>query len=251
MAGCAAEPAKPIWEREIVDLTHTFEASTIYWPTAERGFVLHPEFAGVTETGFYYSSNSFTAPEHGGTHVDAPIHFFETGQTLDAVPVDRLIGPGVLVDVESACRQNPDYLVGISDLESWERRHGRIPRGAIVLLRTGHGKFWPDRKAYMGTDEIGADAVPKLHFPGLNAEAATWLAVERSIGAVGLDTPSIDHGPSTEFAAHVNLMAHDVPALENVAHLELLPETGFTVVALPIKIGGGSGGPLRIVAILD
>jgi len=251
LTGCAVEPEVPIWERKIIDLTHAFGTETIYWPTAESGFVLHREAAGITEGGYYYAANSFTAPEHGGTHINAPIHFSETGQTVDAIPIQRLIGPGVLIDVEAACREDRDYRISISDLEAWEQRHGRIPAGAIVLFRTGLGAVWPDRASYLGTDEFGIEATSKLHFPGLGAEAATWLAVERSVGAVGLDTASIDHGPSRLFAAHVNLMKHNVPAFENVAQLDQLPAVGFSVIALPIKIEGGSGGPLRIVAILD
>ena len=172
-------------------------------------------------------------------------------QAVDAIPLERLIGPGVVVDISRACAADRDYLVTVKDFEGWERDHGRIPTGAIVLLRTGFGSYWPDRVRYLGTDERGEQAVPLLHFPGLHPDAADWLAVTREIRAIGLDTASIDHGPSVDFESHVRLFRHSVPAFENVARLERLPPTGFTVIALPMKIAGGTGGPLRIIAALD
>lgn len=240
-------PAEP---RRVVDLTHAFDADTVYWPT-EPGFVLEKEHDGVTDGGYYYAANRFSSPEHGGTHMDAPIHFAKGHRTVDAVPVDQLVGPGVVVDVTAACAKDRDYLVQVGDLEAWEREHGTIPSGAIVLLRTGWGRFWPDRVRYMGTAERGPAAVKKLHFPGLHPDAARFLAAERHIAAVGIDTPSIDHGPSTTFATHVALFERDVPAFENVANLDQLPPKGFTTIALPMKIRGGSGAPLRIIALLE
>lgn len=235
--------------RIVIDLTHAFDEETVYWPTAE-GFRLQVDSKGWTERGYYYEANSFCTAEHGGTHLDAPIHFAEGKHALDQVPPERLIGPGVLVDVTAACAADRDHLVTIAELQAWEAEHGRIPAGAIVLLHTGFGRFWPDRVRYMGTDERGAEAVAKLHFPGLDPNAARWLVLERSIGAIGLDTPSIDHGPSKTFGAHRALFEANVPALENVANLERLPPAGFDVIALPMKIRGGSGGPARIVALL-
>jgi kynurenine formamidase len=247
LAGCAAR--QPLGSGTVVDLTHAFDEKAIYWPTEPLfQHALYTE--GMSEVGHWYASGRLAAAEHGGTHIDAPFHFWRTGSKVDAIPVERLIGPGVVVDVSEACSRDRDYLVTVSDLEEWEARHGRIPEGAIVLLRTGFGAFYPDRARYMGTAELGAEAVPKLHFPGLHPEAARWIAAGRAIGAVGLDTPSIDHGPSTQFASHVALFEQGIPALENVANLDRLPERGFTVIALPMKIGGGTGGPLRIVAVL-
>jgi kynurenine formamidase len=234
----------------VVDLSHAYDADTIYWPT-EPGFVLEKEHDGITPGGYYYAANRFCSPEHGGTHLDAPIHFAKGRRTVDAIPLEQLIGPGVVIDVEAACARDRDHLVRIDDLTAWERANGRIPAGALVFLRTGFGRFWPDRVRYMGTAERGPDAVAKLHFPGLDPAAARWLVAERGIGAVGIDTPSIDHGPSTTFATHVALFEQDVPALENVANLDRLPPRGFTAVALPMKIRGGSGGPVRIIAILE
>jgi kynurenine formamidase len=252
LIACSAPtaPATPIHEREIVDLTWTIDETTIAWPTSP-GFMLETQFDGVTEGGWYYLSHLIHGPEHGGTHIDAPLHFYEGRASTDRIPLERLIGPGVTLDVSEACAADRDHLVGLSDFQRWESEHGRLPDGAIVLLNTGFGRFWPDREKYMGTAELGPEAVPKLHFPGLDPAAVDWLVHERGIRAIGLDTPSIDHGPSTTYAAHVALFEHDVPAFENVAHLDRLPPQGFTVIALPAKIGGGSGGPLRIVALLE
>jgi kynurenine formamidase len=248
--GCAVGSGDSALPGRVVDLTHPFDATTVYWPTGE-GFELEVLADGPTPDGYTYRANSFCAAEHGGTHLDAPSHFSAHGQTVDAIPPERLVGPGVVIDVAARCGSEPDCLVGVADVRDFESRHGRIPAGAIVLLRTGFGERWPDLAAYLGTAERGAGAVAKLRFPGLDPEAARWLAEERSIDAVGIDTASIDPGRSTRFEAHRVLAERNVPILENVAALGELPETSFTVVALPMKIGGGSGGPLRIVAILD
>lgn len=234
---------------KLVDLSHPYDDKTIYWPT-ESGFVLEKKFAGMTNQGYYYASNSITTPEHGGTHIDAPVHFHKGGRTVDEIPLEQLIGGAVVVDASASCARNPDYQISRKDLESWENLHGKIPEGAILILRTGFGKYWPDRKRYLGTEERGAGAVAKLHFPGLEPAAAKWLIEHRSLKAVGIDTASIDRGQSRLFATHRALFAKNVPAFENLANLDLLPATGLTVIALPMKIKGGSGGPLRIVAIL-
>ncbi len=246
-AGCA-RPSPGAGGR-LVDLTHAFDADTIYWPT-EEGFVLETAFQGRTERGYWYEAHRFRSAEHGGTHVDAPIHFAEGARTVDALPLEQLVGEAVLVDVEAVCRANRNHRVDVEDLRAWEQQHGRIPDGAIVLLRTGFGRYWPDRAAYLGTAERGPGAVAKLQFPGLHPDAAGWLVRERRIRAVGLDTASIDFGPSREFRSHRVLFAANVPAFENLANLEQLPPRGFRVVALPMKIRGGSGGPLRAIAIV-
>ena len=233
----------------LVDLTYPFDSTTVYWPTAEA-FHLEKDFEGTTEKGYYYSAYRYSAAEHGGTHIDAPVHFAKGRNTVDEIPLGQLMGPGIVVDITMQCDRNPDYLISERDLKAWEQRHGKIPAGTIVLLHTGFGRFYPDRKRYLGTDQRGAAAVPNLHFPGLHPNAARWLTQNRRIKAIGLDTASIDYGQSTLFESHRTLFAKDIPALENVANLDKLPATGFSVIALPMKIKGGSGGPVRIVAII-
>ena len=231
----------------LVDLTHAYAQDTIYWPTKD-GFVLETGPAGVTEGGWWYSANAFRSAEHGGTHLDAPIHFHADGSSVDAIPLDRLVGEGVRIDVRAACAADRDHLIDVADLSAWESEHGQIPEQAIVLLDTGYARHWPDRVTYMGTDARGAEAVAALHFPGLHPDAARWLVGERDIAAVGLDTPSIDRGQSNDFLAHRVLAAAGIPVFENLAELGALPPSGFEVIALPMKIAGGSGAPLRIVA---
>ena len=250
-AGGCAEPPAPIslLDGVWIDLTHDFAADTVYWPTADP-FELEVLSRDWTEAGFFYAANRFAAAEHGGTHVDAPIHFAEGKWTLAEIPVDRLIGPGCVVDVSARAAKDRDFLVRGADLEAWEREHGRLPDGAILLLRTGFGRYWPDRVKYMGTDARGDEAVAELRFPGLDPAAARWLVENRKVHAVGLDTPSIDTGQSTRFESHVILFEANIPAFENVANLDRVPPVGATIVAMPMKIREGSGGPLRIAAFL-
>jgi kynurenine formamidase len=234
--------------RGLVDLTHPFNERTIYWPTAKE-FTLTQVAHGHTEGGYFYAANNFEAAEHGGTHLDSPIHFAEGRQTTDEIPLRRLVGRAVVVDVSDGALDNRDYLISRADLRAWERQNGRIPRRTIVLLRTGWDRYWPNAERYVGTAERGQDAVPNLHFPGLGADGARWLARQRAVKAVGIDTASIDYGQSTDFLSHRILGAANVPVFENLNRLGRLPERGFAVVALPMKIDGGSGGPLRIIAV--
>ena len=234
----------------LIDLTHPFDERTIYWPT-EEGFKLLRGPAGVTERGYFYAANRFMCAEHGGTHIDAPIHFWEGGQTVDEVPLKRLIGPGACVDVSQQCDADRDYQVTVEDFKRWETANEATLEDRIVLIRTGFSRYWPDREKYLGTSESGQAAVAKLHFPGLDPAAADWLITRRRIRTVGIDTASIDHGQTRTFPTHVRLFRDNVPALENLAHLDKLPADGFTIAALPMKIGGGSGAPCRVVAIVE
>lgn len=250
--GCVADRqhGQLVWEHSrIVDLTHSFGSDTVVWPT-EQDFKLIGQHAEDTPGGYYYASNRVELPEHGGTHIDAPIHFSRGKQTLDQIPIERLVGTGVRIDVAQQCARDHDYRMTISDLERWEVEHGRIPNQAIVLLNTGYARFWPGRKDYLGTELRGEEGVRALHFPGLHPEAAAWLVRERYVKAVGIDTASIDYGQSTKFETHVALLSANVPVFENLANLGDLPDRGFDVVALPMKIAGGTGGPLRIIAIV-
>lgn len=230
-----------------VDLSYAYDKETPFWPTAE-GFRLDTVAYGPTPGDYFYSAFSFRTAEHGGTHIDAPIHFAEGKRTVDEIPIDQLIGQGIVVDVIEAASQDIDYLITKQDLQDWEALYGQIPDDAIVLLRTGYGKFWPDRKSYMGTDQRGPSAVLLLHFPGLDPAAAEWLIRNRKIKAIGIDTPSIDFGRSSDFMTHRILMNENIPVFENLANLEALPIQKFRIIALPMKIKGGSGGPLRIIA---
>jgi kynurenine formamidase len=253
LAMLALAPALPaqtidLSRARLVDLTHAFDSNTIYWPTAPSPFVLERLSFGLTPGGYFYAANAFSAPEHGGTHLDAPIHFAEARRTVDEIPLRQLIGPAVVIDVSREAAQNPDYRLTTADVEIFESRHGRIPPGAIVLLHTGWSARWPDRKAYLGDDTPG-DA-SKLSFPAYGADAARLLVEQRSVAALGADVASIDYGRSTDFIVHRIAAARNVYGLENLTNLDALPPAGAVVVALPMKIAGGSGGPVRVVAVV-
>jgi kynurenine formamidase len=241
---------RPRASQVVIDLSYPFDSASVYWPTAET-FKLEKDFEGETPQGYYYSAYRYAAAEHGGTHIDAPVHFARGHNTVDEIPLEQLMGPGIVIDVSSKCATNADYLISENDFRDWERQHGRIPADSIVLLRTGFGKYYPDRKRYLGTEARGAGAVASLHFPGLDPQAARWLTANRRIKAIGLDTASIDYGQSKLFESHRTLFAQNIPAFENVANLDRLPAKGFSIIALPMKIKGGSGGPLRIIALID
>ncbi len=234
-------------DRKLVDMTYPFSHETLHWPTA-KGFELETVNEGRTPQGYWYSSYNYSASEHVGTHLDAPFHFAEGKWTTEQIPLAQTIGPGVIIDVRAKADANRDYLLGADDVSGWEKKYGRIPKAAIVLMYTGWGKYWGDRKRYFGTDEPGD--VSNLHFPGFSKQAAEFLIKQRNVKAVGLDTPSIDYGPSKDFIAHQIFGGANIPIFENVAAVDRLPPKGATIFALPMKIKGGSGAPLRIFAIL-
>ncbi len=239
--------AGAIDESKVIDLTYSFDEHTIYWPTV-KPFQLEVVSAEKTEAGYWYASNNICLSEHGGTHMDAPIHFAEGKRAADEVPVQQLIGPAVVVDVSTQAQKDADYRLTVADLEAWEKKNGRIPKGAFVLMLSGWGSRWPDKKQYLGTDQPGD--VANLHFPGFSKEAAEFLVSKREIDAIGVDTPSMDYGQSKDFIVHQIITGANKPGLENIANLGKLPAKGATIIALPMKIAKGSGGPARIIAIL-
>jgi kynurenine formamidase len=234
-------------DARVIDLTWAFDERTLYWPTASTGFRLERLAFGRTPAGFFYAANAFCTPEHGGTHLDAPIHFARDGWTADEIPVERLLGPAVVLDVAEAVAADRDHRLTVADVRRFEARHGAIPRGAMVLLRTGWGVYWPNRALYFGDETPGR--ATDLHFPSYGRKAAELLVRERRVAALGVETPSIDYGPSRDIVVHQVASAANVVGFENLANLDLVPATGAWVVALPMKIRGGSGGPLRIVAL--
>jgi kynurenine formamidase len=243
--------ATPAWagidETKLVDLTYPLDEQTVFWPT-NRPFTWERTAWGKTAEGHWYASAEFSMSEHGGTHIDAPIHFGAGRRSVDEIPLQKLIAPAAVIDVRSSAADNHDYRLSRQDLERWESRHGPIQEGAVVLMLTGWGQGWPDKARYLGS------ATPTdpttLHFPGFSKEAAEFLVRERHIDGVGIDTASIDYGPSRDFVVHQIINGANLYGLENVANLEKLPPKGAILLALPIKIRGGTGGPVRIIAIL-
>lgn len=252
LTSCAAKKedtslAQHLSQGKWIDLTYSFSNETLYWPTAET-FRFDTAFAGETAGGFYYEAYNYCAAEHGGTHLDAPVHFAKGKWAADKIPLEKLTGEAVVIDVSASALKDPDYQVSVADIEAWEKNNGQIPADAILFFKTGYGTFYPDAKKFLGTDERGAAAVAKLHFPGIHPDAAQWLVKNRKIKSVGIDVASIDYGQSTEFKTHRIFYEQNIPGFENVANLEQLPANGAYIIALPMKIKHGSGGPLRIVA---
>lgn len=248
LAGAQAQTID-LAQSRVVDLTHTLDAKSLYWPTSPTKFSLERLAFGPTPGGYFYSAYAFSAPEHGGTHLDAPIHFHQGGVTADAIDLRRLIAGAVVIDIREQAAANADYRLTVADVEAFERAYGRIGEGTIVLLRTGWSSRWPDAKRYLGDDTPG-DA-SKLHFPSFGVEAAKLLVEGRKVAVLGADVASIDYGQSSDFMVHRVAAAAGVPGLENLTNLDQLPPTGAVIIALPMKIGGGSGGPTRVVALVN
>ncbi len=247
LSNCTTEVTNE-WENGTwIDLTYEFSEETLYWPTSST-FKKDTVFAGTTDAGFYYESFEICTAEHGGTHLDAPIHFYEDRLRTDEIEINQLTGRAAVIDVSQQVADDRDYQITTGDITNWERDHGMIPDNAILLFHTGMGAHWPDAEMYLGTTKRGEEGVAELSFPGIHPDTARWLVENRNINAVGLDTPSLDYGRSELFETHQILFEQNIPGFENVANLDQLPPTGAFVIALPMKIKDGSGAPLRIVA---
>ncbi len=245
--GCRPQPQLKV---KILEMTYPFDENSIYWPTA-KPFQLSKVFWGKTEGGYWYASNEFAASEHGGTHVDAPVHFADGGRTIDQIPLEEWIGPAVKIDVTSKCSADRNYLLQIDDVFEWEKRNGRIKPGSWVIMYTGLGTVhYPDKKAVLGTDKSGPEALPELSFPGFSPEVTEFLIKERNIKGIAIDTPSIDYGQSKDFKVHQILCKAEKLALENIANLDELPEKGAILYVIPMLIKNGTGAPARVFAIL-
>ncbi len=235
---------------KLLDMTYAFDEQTIYWPTAESFFLMKLDWK-VNTGGWWYASNNYGAAEHGGTHVDAPVHFSEKGRTIDQIPLSEWIGQVVKIDVVAECLENRDYQLTVKDVKRWEEKNGRLPNNVWVMMYTGiDTKYYPDRKKVLGTAKTGVEALPELSFPGFSAEVATFLVNERNIKGIGLDTPSIDPGISKDFQVHRICFAANKLGVENIANLDKLPEKGAILYVMPMLIKDGTGSPARIFAVL-
>ncbi len=234
-------------EAKLIDLTYPLSPDSLYWPTGSR-FEHQQLDWGMSEGGYWYASAAFSSPEHLGTHLDAPIHFGENGWANADIPIERLFAHGVVIDITSKSNASADVTLSVDDIEAWEQRNNTLQEGSIVIVRTGWASGWPDWETYYGSST--PTDVATLHFPGISPEAAQAL-VNRGIFGVGIDTASIDPGNSSTFEAHQILAAANVFNLENLTNVDGLPEAGFDIIALPMKIKDGTGGPARVVAIVS
>lgn len=230
-------------KQTVIDLTYPLNSKNAYWPGPSYSPFTYESVATLEKNNVF--SGKYSTPEHLGTHIDAPNHFAAGKPSVDQIPLEKLIGPAVVIDVSSTVGENDDYLLNVDEILSWEKAHGKVPQGAIVLLNTGWAKRWNNYAEYKNADEVG-----KLHFPGFSEEAARFLVEERNINGIGIDTLSADYGPSTDFKVHHIINGAGKYILENVANLDKLPPAGATLIIAPIKIEGGSGGQTRVWAIL-
>lgn len=223
----------------VIDLGHALSESDPTWSGK-------PAFHRTVTSTFEkdgFASGTFESEEHFGTHLDAPAHFGGSW-TTDRIPVDRLVRPGVCINVEAATSRDEDYRVTLDDVKAFEARAGAIKDGMVVLIATGWDRRWTDPAKYMN---VRNDV---KHFPGISADAATYLARDRKVAGIGIDTPSVDYGPSERYETHHVTMPLNVYHVENAANLTQLPSSGFTVIVAPINVAGGSGGPTRIFALI-
>lgn len=223
-----------------IDLTHTMSAE---FPTyfGVAGIELQRE-KEIRKDG--YNLNWWRVIEHGGTHIDAPLHFSENGASADAIAPDALVVPLAVVDVSAKAQQNPDYLMSRNDLATWESAHGRMPDGCCVAMRSGWDKLVNDPK-FTGRDIGGT-----FHFPGIDPDAAQWLIAERRVVGIAVDTLSLDNGPSKDFKTHYVWLPSGRWGLENVANLDQVPASGATLVVGAPKVKGATGGLTRLFALV-
>ena len=227
---------------QVIDLTYAINDKLVPWPGDKRFFEAKDN-ATIAKDGVF--TRSFWMLEHYGTHLDAPIHFPPGTIPVDKIPVKQFFGPAVVIDVEAESAKNADYLLDAAHVEAWEKRHGKIPAGAIVLLRTGWASRWPDVARYRNQDAQG-----KMHFPGFSVEAVKLL-IDRKVSGLGCDTLSVDYGASSDYPVHHAGLGAGIYNLENLADLGNLPESGVYLIVAPIKLEGGSGGPVRVFALLS
>ncbi len=242
----AVETANPLagipsGRTRVVDLAYAINDKLVPWPGDTRTFEAQNN-ATVKKDGYF--TRSFWMLEHYGTHMDAPIHFPPGKTPVDQIPPERLFGPAVVIDVREEAEKDPDYRLTLERIARWEKEHGHIPPGAIVLLRTGWASRWPDAARYRNEDVKGV-----MHFPGYSTDAVVRL-LYRKVSGLGIDTLSVDYGPSKQFPVHKLSHGAGLYHLENLADMSALPEAGAFLVVAPIKLEGGSGGPCRVFAIL-
>lgn len=233
--------AEPMTVNGILDLTHTMSETSPTWDSTEKFSA--KSTANHEDHGYY--SRELSMPKHFGTHIDAPAHFAQGLWTVDQIPAERLVRPLAVIDVSRKAKHNPDYVLTVEDIAAWEDQHGHIPYGAVVVLRSGWSELWNNPKAFRNSDEHGT-----LHFPGYSLEAAQFLVEARSVVGIGTDTMSVDAGTSKDFPVHQYCSRHSVYHLENVANLDITPESGATLVVAPAKVAHGSGAPARLLAML-
>jgi kynurenine formamidase len=223
-----------------VDLTHPLPED---FPSASGEVWLRLEdFLSYASGGINFKR--WHIHEHIGTHLDAPIHFSEHGETAEQIPVESLVVPLAVIDISARAEDDPDTELTPDDISAWESRHGELPDGCCLAVNAG----W-DRRA-TGPGYRNADEAGTKHFPGVHVEAACMLLEERSLVGLGVDTLSIDHGPSSDFPTHRKWLPSGRWAVEGLANLAKVPAVGATIVVGGPTIVGATGGPSRIFSLV-
>lgn len=241
LKSAAAAPVQPTRFSNVLDLTHILGPGMPLFSDEDPAFQIEPLFVHDRD-GYYGSVVSYW--EHVGTHMDAPIHFDPKGMFVDQIAPQNLVVPAVVIDITAKAQRDPDALVTPDDIRAYERRYGRIPANAAVLMVSG----WGARIGSTATHR-NADASGVMHFPGFGKEAVDFLIAERSVAGIGVDTLSLDHGPSATFDVHYTWLATAKWGLENLANLEAIPPSGATLFVGAPRVAAGSGGPSRVLAV--
>jgi kynurenine formamidase len=223
----------------LMDLTHTFSDEFPLFPGVPP--TTRRTLSTVRDNGYY--GQQWTLWEHACTHMDAPAHFVANGRTTPQLQLSELVAPAVVIDIAARAANDPDAVVTPADLRTFERRHGRIPVGAVVCMHSGWEQRVGSVETYRNTDAGGV-----MHFPGFGAAAVDWLLAERDIRGIGVDTLSLDPGSSTSFDVHLTVLGADRYGIENLRGLSDIPARGATIYVAVIPWRDGSGGPCRAFA---
>jgi kynurenine formamidase len=243
-AGAAAGDAGARWAvaaDHVLDLTHALSPAFPIFPAPANFPIRVTNATSIARDGYY--SNKWELVEHHGTHLDAPAHFAQ-GPTVDRLEARALVVAAAVIDVRERARKDADTVATVDDLKAWEKAHGRLPGRCGVFLNSGWDAKAGDARAF-----LGQDGSKTLHFPGFSKEACEWLLAERDVAGIGVDTLSLDFGPSKDFAAHRVWLSSGRWGLECVANLSRLPPAGATVFVGAPKVAGASGGPTRVLAV--
>lgn len=232
---------KTINYRKIIDLTHNIDPNIPLWPGDPP--VEIEVIADFSTSGYYL--RRFSMGEHSGTHLNAPKSFYEDGIGIDEYSPESCILPAVVIDIREKTTLNPDSILTLNDIEAWEKQHQIIPENSMVLLYTGWQEKWPDPVAFLNVDQQG-----KLHFPGFGREATQFLIEQRNIKGVGIDTHGVDPGFDDSFITNKLILKNNGFVLENLTHLDQLPTTEITLILGIIRLKGGSGSPVSVLALI-
>ena len=237
----AAPPAMAAGHGGVVDMTHKLSPD---FPTffGVPGISMEQQF-NFAEHGF--NLMNLTINEHTATHIDAPLHFSADGGSVDEIPVSDLVIPLCVVDIAARAAENPDAQVTPEDLRAWIAANGDIPDKACIAMYSGWASKSGDAAAYVGNDDADVK-----HFPGFHIEATQMLLEETTAAAIAVDTLSLDHGPSADFATHYAWLPGGRYGIENLAGLDQVPASGATLVVGAPNHTGGTGGPARIFAMV-